>query len=637
MSRTMARRVLAVGVVAWLAVAVGGSLAVSAAARVNQLDIRRVDARTTDVAIDVVTDAPMKLGDVEVFEDGESRKVSSVESLRDAGLPPATVLVVDNSSAVTNGPVQIARRSVDELIGENDDPFGVVSVGGGVRTLTRPGDADIAETLSTLSPTGGAQLRDGIVAAAEMVAGTGSTQRNVVVLAGSPDTLSSSSTKTVVDALEDAGASLHVVALTGGKPDVDVLRGIVGAVGGSYRGGGSDEIASMYAAVRATIESQYRIVYRGADKQPNSLVSLEVTVGETSSSAGFTAGRIGFGHDELRPLTESGSTLSRLFGSVFVKWLVVLIAALAAGGVVWSVVSLVVRNRSDLEEALDAYRDAAEVTGVGGEEPSAREFIRRAVDRSEQLAAERGLLPRIEASLERADLPVRPGEALVSFVVGAIALALIVYLLTHNLFVTLVALGVAAVLPNAVVNFLARRRQKQFNAILPDMLQLLAGTLKAGYSIGQGLEATSTEISDPMGKELRRAVTEARLGRNLEDSLSAVATRMDSADFEWAVMAIKIQREVGGNLAELLLTVADTMTQRERLRRDVAALTAEGRMSAIILGLLPPGLGAFLFTSNPEYAGRLFEPGLGIGMLIGAGVLMLIGFAWMRKVINIEI
>ena len=88
-----------------------------------------------------------------------------------------------------------------------------------------------------------------------------------------------------------------------------------------------------------------------------------------------------------------------------------------------------------------------------------------------------------------------------------------------------------------------------------------------------------------MGQELRRVVTEARLGRPLEESLEGVAERMDSPDFAWTVMAIRIQREVGGNLSELLLTVADTMTQRERLRRDVAALTAEGRISAIVLGL----------------------------------------------------
>ena len=123
----------------------------------------------------------------------------------------------------------------------------------------------------------------------------------------------------------------------------------------------------------------------------------------------------------------------------------------------------------------------------------------------------------------------------------------------------------------------------------------------------QGVEAVSQEVAEPMGLELRRVVTEARLGRPLEEALDGVAERMASPDFAWAVMAIRIQREVGGNLSELLLTVADTMIQRERLRRDVAALTAEGRMSAIVLGVLPIGLGLVMFVINPEYTSKLFD------------------------------
>jgi tight adherence protein B len=169
------------------------------------------------------------------------------------------------------------------------------------------------------------------------------------------------------------------------------------------------------------------------------------------------------------------------------------------------------------------------------------------------------------------------------------------------------------------------------------MLTLLAGTLKAGYSITQAFEAVSKEVEEPMGKELRRVVTEHRLGRTLEDALDSTAERMGSDDFAWTVMAIKIQREVGGNLAELLLTVSDTMTQRERLRRDVNSLTAEGRVSAFILGLLPPGLGVVMFVMNREYIVSLFTPGLGYFMIGAAVVAMIIGFVWMKKIITIEV
>ena len=141
-----------------------------------------------------------------------------------------------------------------------------------------------------------------------------------------------------------------------------------------------------------------------------------------------------------------------------------------------------------------------------------------------------------------------------------------------------------------------------------------------------------------MGRELRRVVTEARLGRPLEESLDGVAERMDSGDFAWAVMAIRIQREVGGNLAELLVTVAETMTERERLRRDVNALTAEGKISAIVLGLLPVGLGPVHLHRQPRLHGpavRGDASARSCSAVDPAGLLF--GFWWMKKTIEIDI
>ncbi len=239
--------------------------------------------------------------------------------------------------------------------------------------------------------------------------------------------------------------------------------------------------------------------------------------------------------------------------------------------------------------------------------------------------------------LERANLPLRAPEAMFFTVVAAAIVVVLAFLLTGNLIATLVVGAIAVMLPGGALNFRIRSRQKVFLRQLPDMLTLLAGTLRAGYSIGQGFESVSGEVADPMGRELRRVVSETRLGRSLEESLEAVAERMDSEDFGWAVMAIRIQREVGGNLAELLLTVADTMTQRERLRREVSTLTAEGRISAIIIGGLPPGLAVVMWVMNPDYISVLFSPGLGYVLIGVALVSMAIGFAWMKKTITIEV
>jgi tight adherence protein B len=169
------------------------------------------------------------------------------------------------------------------------------------------------------------------------------------------------------------------------------------------------------------------------------------------------------------------------------------------------------------------------------------------------------------------------------------------------------------------------------------VLNLLAGSMRAGFSFAQGLEAVADEASEPSKRELQRAFAESRLGRPIEDALEDSANRMHSVDLMWAVMAIRIQREVGGNLAELLDTVARTMTERERLKREILSLTAEGRLSAWILGIFPPLVGVLLYLIQPDYMKVLFENSLGIIAMIISAVMAGFGFAWLRKIMAIEV
>ena len=131
-------------------------------------------------------------------------------------------------------------------------------------------------------------------------------------------------------------------------------------------------------------------------------------------------------------------------------------------------------------------------------------------------------------------------------------------------------------------------------------------------------------------------MAEIRLGRQMNDSLSDIAVRMDSKDFEWTVLAIEIQREVGGNLAEVLQTTAETMVQRNRLRREMKALTAEGRISAIVLSFLPIGVFGFIMVSNPGYMDPLLSTTVGLVVLGGGIVFILIGILWMQKIVKVE-
>jgi tight adherence protein B len=172
---------------------------------------------------------------------------------------------------------------------------------------------------------------------------------------------------------------------------------------------------------------------------------------------------------------------------------------------------------------------------------------------------------------------------------------------------------------------------------LADTLQLMSGSLSAGLSLPQSIDTIVREGGEPIRTEFRRVVVESRLGVALEDSLDGVATRMESRDFGWVVMAIKIQREVGGNLAELLLTVAATLREREYLRRQVHALSAEGRLSCYVLGGLPPAFLAYLALSKPAYVHPMFTTPVGWLLVAGMVILLGVGILWMSKVSKVDV
>lgn len=268
---------------------------------------------------------------------------------------------------------------------------------------------------------------------------------------------------------------------------------------------------------------------------------------------------------------------------------------------------------------------------------AAMPMLRRAVEVTANLASRRGFLGAAERSLRAADVPVRPAEFILGHGVATAVLPLLTYLVTGSptsaMFMFLLLLAT----PLLGLRMVVARRQKHFAAQLPDALTSLAGSLRAGRSLGQGLEALSRELRDPMGRELRKVVAEVRLGSTLQEALADASKRIASADFRWAVLAVQIQSEVGGNLAELLDQVATTMRERARMKGEVKALTAEGRASAMMLVIMVPGLGLAMWTLNPSYMEPLFSTSTG-KVLVGISAVMISGgYAWMNSMVKIDV
>jgi tight adherence protein B len=262
----------------------------------------------------------------------------------------------------------------------------------------------------------------------------------------------------------------------------------------------------------------------------------------------------------------------------------------------------------------------------------------QALDLSERALSTGGLEIRIAARLEAAGMKLNSPEWLLMHFGIAVGAPLLAFLLTGGSVIFAVLALVAGIL--GPWYYLGRRRKRQlkrFGSQLPETLQLISGSLSAGLSFNQALDTVVREGTDPMAAEFRRALVEARLGVNMQDALNGIAERMASDDFAWVVMAVKIQREVGGNLAELLMTVAATLREREYLRRQVQTLSAEGRLSAWILGGMPPVFVGYLALVQPTYLAPMITTTLGWLMVGFASVLMVVGVVWLMKCVKVEI
>lgn len=231
--------------------------------------------------------------------------------------------------------------------------------------------------------------------------------------------------------------------------------------------------------------------------------------------------------------------------------------------------------------------------------------------------------------IERADLSIRPSELVVIAAALGLAAGLGAAALTRFWWIIPIALLVTPIITTTVLDALADRRARRFGAQLPDALTLVASSLGAGHTFLRAIQMMADEFDAPLADEFRRVVSETQLGAPLVDSLERMAQRVKLRDLDWMVQAIRIQQQVGGHLAELLATLAEFMRAREEVRREVNVLTAEGRISAWVLGAMPVLLFFAVRVINPGYVDPMLQGwglvwlGLtGLSMAVGVGIIL---------------
>lgn len=244
---------------------------------------------------------------------------------------------------------------------------------------------------------------------------------------------------------------------------------------------------------------------------------------------------------------------------------------------------------------------------------------------------------RLDLMMVRAGLPLLGSEFLAISAGGAFLVFIIIALATRNPVTGLLALLLFLAADFVFVQRRITKRLNNFQRQLADCLSLVANSLRAGFSFLQTMEIISREMEPPMSTEFERVMRDTSLGKSLDEALHDMDERVGNADFSLVVTAVLIQQQVGGNLATILDTIRSTITERIRIRREVNTLTAQGKMSGIVLACIPVALALFFYITSPEYLTPLLTTDIGKIAIIGTVFLVIVGFIIIRKIVDIKV
>jgi tight adherence protein B len=555
------------------------------------------------------------------------------------GQAKSVVLAVDRSQSMAGVSLRnaaAAARSFVAAKGPNDQveivTFGhqAVALTGFASSAT---DADAALGGLAADPHSGTALWDAVVRSATALAHQGLPGRVILVVTDGQDVSSSASFDDAVAAAHRAHAAVYAIGIAGTAFTPGPLRELAARTGGLYREASSSaQLALLYSSISRTLTHTWQLRYVTAAR-PGQTIRLSAAVTGAASadrvvqlSGAALAGPSSSGPSNVLPPSAWSSGFGPVVISGAVGLLVLLACCFAAGA----------RRGSWLRTRLAPHLGPSERRSKTQRRKKGRALVRGLVATTEHAFANVKQFRAVQRLLTRADVPLLASELLYACLGSALAVAVVMAIAGVPLVLVVLFMLAGAAAPLVWVVSKARRRMKAFDNQLPDLLITIAASLKAGHSFRHAIQAVVDEGAEPTAKELRRVLTETRLGRPMDDALSEMGERVGSKNLSFVLNAVTIQRQIGGSLAGLFDVVAETVRQRQQFARKIRSLTATGRMSAYVLAGLPFLVAALISVISPTYMSPLWHTSIG-HTLVGAALVMLaIGSTILKKIVSFK-
>lgn len=635
------------------------------------LDLSRFPHATAVLQLSGITESDSVSEDaVRVYVDGARAEIVSFRSAAAEPMPNATILLLDESGSMRGDSLAAAKEASRRFLeaARPVDLVGIQSFNEDFRMLhsLSGNKPSLDEALRLLAPRKETALYDALAQSLESlskveVAGA----RSIILLSDGGDTASQRTLQEVLSLARASGVRVYAIGLKTYEFDPKPLQELAAATGGRYLESPAPQaLASLFQELAGEISNQYLVTFLvrvPPEGKGSAGLVIEFQRGDLQTRATTTffypdiARMPGPASETAEPDGAGRSSADRAVGADSIgrtstgvlahplllgfagwsgsRYLVALAVFLLLFAALYVLSGIVFPRRSVLRDYADLLENRRHLApGAAASTTPSRPGERLLA----RLLSFRGYGDPLQRRLEDVGWKMRTSEFALLHVGGLFVALLALRFVGASVPVLILATGLLSIAPVVYLDYLAKRQCQRFERQVPEVLIMIANSLRAGQGFEQALKVVADDAPEPTSREFRRLLTQQRLGVEPEKALQALADRMRSESFEWAVMATIIQRRVGGNLAEIYERLAATLREREKLRREAQSLSAEGRYSAMVLVALPFVLAIALFVINREYVSLLWERRLGLLMVAAGLAAMGVGLVWIKRIIRLE-